>query len=80
MKTSELIIRVLDAAADRTNQDNLNPEITQWSDQIRELYQRNKSIVQPPSSPFAGKIMDFQTASREARIAVVEEILLTEGI
>lgn len=63
MSNAELIIRVLDAAADRSNEDNENPEIAKYVVVIKETYRIERSRT------------DFQTASRLARIAAVQMIV-----
>lgn len=63
MNKAALIVRVLDASANKFSEDNDNPEIARYADKIRERYRINKQHT------------DFQSASFVARLETIEEIL-----
>lgn len=63
MRTSELIIRALDASKAYYAEDNLNPQVKPYADIIVAKYNELK------------RSQDFESAARNSKIFGVEKIL-----
>lgn len=67
MKTAEFIVRVLDAAENRYDEDNDIPEMKKYIAAIKERYRKYRIET------------DFKSAARQARIETVEQILIEQS-